>query len=156
MDINEQNLNLLASCLQQTLSSDVVLRQQGESFLRSIENNANFLILLLKLAEMPTIDLQIRVSAAILFKNSVKRHWRQLESASDVIHEAERIAVKTYIVDLMLNAPLLIQKQLCESLTIIADNDFPHKWEHLLEELVRRMNTQDFGIINGILQTFNF
>jgi exportin-2 (importin alpha re-exporter) len=153
MDANEQQLNTLASCLQQTLSMDVSTRQQAETFLRSIENNAGFLVLLLKLFDSPSLDMQIRMAAAILFKNCVKRNWRQVEGSPDVINEPDRLTVKAYIVDLMLKLPPPIQKQLSESLTMIVDNDFPHKWENLLEELVKRMNTRDFSVINGVLQT---
>jgi exportin-2 (importin alpha re-exporter) len=153
MEINEQNLTTITNYLQQTMSSDMAVRQQSENMLKSLETTQHFLILLMKLFELPTLDLQIRMAAAILFKNCIKKHWRQIEGSPDVIPETDRITIKTYIVDLMLHTPILIQKQLSESLTIVADNDFPKKWENLLEELVRRITNQDFRILNGVLQT---
>ena len=65
----------------------------------------------------------------------------------------DRQTIKTHLVDLMLKSPPQIQRQLSEAVSFIAEQDFPHKWESLLQELVQRLQVQDFHVINGVLQT---
>ena len=45
-----------------------------------------------------------RVSAAVNFKNFVKRNWRVIDDA-DKIPAEDRIKIKTMIVDLMISMP---------------------------------------------------
>ncbi len=55
----------------------------------------------------------------------------------------------------MLQAPAGIQKQLRAAIHIIGKHDFPAKWEDLIQILVSKLTTEDFGVINGALQTAN-
>lgn len=48
----------------------------AERFLESVERNQNYGLLLLHLMDKSDIELHIRVSAAIVFKNFIKRNWR--------------------------------------------------------------------------------
>ena len=45
--------------------------------------------------------------------------------------------------------------QLSEALTIISNVDFPDKWDTLLDNLIARLATTDFNVINGLLETAN-
>lgn len=47
----------------------------AEKFLESVEVNQNYAILLLHLIDKDTVDITIRVAAAIAFKNYIKRNW---------------------------------------------------------------------------------
>jgi len=49
--------------------------QIAEEFLFGVETQANYSLLVLKLVELHT-DPQIKVAAAILFKNFIKRNWK--------------------------------------------------------------------------------
>ena len=49
---------------------------KAEKFIESIEQNKNYPVLLLHLMDKADMDMFIRVSAAIAFKNFVKRNWR--------------------------------------------------------------------------------
>ena len=53
----------------------------AEKFLESVEVNQNYPLLLLNLMEN-AIDTNIRLSAAITFKNYVKRNWKQVSSCT--------------------------------------------------------------------------
>lgn len=48
----------------------------AEEFLRSIDRNKNYPILLLKVIERDSFDITIRISASVVFKNYVKRNWK--------------------------------------------------------------------------------
>lgn len=59
----------------------------------------------------------------------------------DRIHESDRVAIKSFIISLMLKSPTSIQKQLSESVSIIGKYDFPKKWPQLIDEMVEKFST---------------
>ncbi|KAJ5070245.1 exportin-2 [Anaeramoeba ignava] len=63
----------------------------------------------------------------------------------------EKEKVKENIVTLILTTPKLIQRQLSDSLSVIAFFDFPDRWKNLVPELLQKLATKDFSTINGIL-----
>ncbi|EDO41297.1 predicted protein [Nematostella vectensis] len=110
-------------------------------------------MMLLRLVDSNAGDMVIRISAAVAFKNLVKKHWRIVEGEPSKINPADRQAVKTEIVDLMLRSPEQLQKQLSDAISVIGMEDFPDKWEDLLPGMVKRFESGDFHLINGVLQT---
>ncbi|KAK6166863.1 hypothetical protein SNE40_023474 [Patella caerulea] len=153
MEINDTNLQALASYLQQTLSPDKDIRKQAEKFLESVEVNHNYSLLLLHLMDKVEVDIHIRVSAAVTFKNFIKRNWRVIEEAGNKIPVEDRSAIKQHIVGLMLKSTEQIQLQLSDAISIIGREDFPDKWPNLITEMVSKFQTGDFHIINGVLRT---
>ena len=59
-----------------------ILCVAAEKFLESVEKNQNYSVLLLHLMDKQDADIHIRVSAAITFKNYVKRNWRIVSTNS--------------------------------------------------------------------------
>ena len=53
----------------------------------------------------------------------------------------------------MISVPSSIQIQLSEAVTLIANSDFPSKWNGLVTQLVSKLNLQDYNINNGVLKT---
>ena len=102
-------------------------------------------------------DLQIhlRISASITFKNYVKRNWKVCEENdfADKIIAVDRQSIKTSIAELMLSSHEQIQRQLSDAISIISKEDFPEKWPQLLPTLVDQLKCGDFHIINGVLRT---
>lgn len=151
MEVSDANLQALAGYLQQTLSPDISVRKQAEQFLESVEGNQNYGLLLLTLLDRDGVEPHIRVSAAVTFKNFIKRNWRVTDT--DKIHDNDRNTIKQQIVGLMLKSPEQIQKQLSDAISIIGREDFPDKWPNLIMEMVEKFQTGDFYVINGILHT---
>ncbi|KAJ2368139.1 importin-alpha export receptor [Coemansia sp. RSA 2610] len=143
----------LAQSLQQTLSPNAQERKQAEKFLETVEQAEHFVVPLLQLVNSSSTDDHIRFAAALYFKNFVRRRWAQSEEAEDTISQADRQAVKSELVGLMISAPKKLQLQLGEAVSIIADNDFPEKWPELISTLVGKLSATDYHINNGILQT---
>lgn len=56
----------------------------AEKFLESVEANQNYAILLLNLVGKEDLDINVRVSGAIAFKNFVKRNWNPPEVKKDL------------------------------------------------------------------------
>jgi exportin-2 (importin alpha re-exporter) len=42
-----------------------------------------------------------------------------------------------------------------EQVSLIGRSDFPDKWPELLPNLVAKLNTDNFDVINGVMQTAN-
>lgn len=147
----------LSNCLEQTLSPDGDTRRQAEKFLENVEKNPGYSLLLLKIVKdncsSPELKSVVPLAAAIHFKNFVKRNWRIVDDKTDVISEEDRNSIKMSIVDLMLHSPAQYQKQLSEAISIIGREDFPEKWKNLLPDMVQKFQSNDFNIINGVLQT---
>jgi len=153
MEINDQNIQAMANYLQQTMSPDREVRKPAEEFLKSVEVQQGYPVLLLTLLSREGVDLAIKVAASITFKNFIKRNWKVDEDTGDRIHASDRDTIKTHVVNLMLSSPQAIQKQLSNSIAIIGQQDFPEKWQNLIPEMVSKFQTGDFHVINGVLQT---
>ncbi|XP_057662320.1 exportin-2 [Diorhabda carinulata] len=153
MEISDHNLQTLGKYLQETLSPDVNVRRPAEQFLKGVEVNQNYPLLLLNLVHKAEVDMTIRVAGAVAFKNYIKRNWFVEEDQTDRIHETDRAAIKNLIVTLMLSSPEAIQKQLSDAISIIGKTDFPLKWPELITQMVDKFSTGDFNVINGVLRT---
>lgn len=80
MEINEQSLSSLNQVFVNILSPDNASRRAGEEYLRNLECQQGFSLLLLalinKLVQSASPhDISIRQCAAVYLKNLVKRRW---------------------------------------------------------------------------------
>ncbi|AES75588.1 putative armadillo-like helical protein [Medicago truncatula] len=156
MEWNPQTVEYLCQCFLQTVSPERESRCRTESHLSEAANHYNFGLFILRLVAEPSIDNQIRLAAAVSFKNHLQLRWL---SKDNPILESEKEHIKTLIVSLMLSATAKIQSQLSEALAIIGDHDFPEYWPSLLPELISNLHkssqASDYVSINGILTTVN-
>jgi exportin-2 (importin alpha re-exporter) len=118
-----------------------------------MESHPTFGPILLVLSNKQDLQMHLRVSASITFKNYVKKNWRPQEDCEDKITPQDRLSIKSSITELMLTSPEQIQRQLSDAISIISKEDFPEKWQDLLPTLVERLKSGDFNITNGVLRT---
>ena len=83
-----QNLTAMANYLGQTMSPDREVRKGAEEFLRSVEGQQGYPILLLTLLNKENVDISIKIAASITFKNFIKRNWKvvSIKSWGTIIH----------------------------------------------------------------------
>ncbi|KAJ3285574.1 importin-alpha export receptor [Borealophlyctis nickersoniae] len=153
LEENEQTYAALAAALQQTLDPALETRKQAEQTLLGVEKSQKFSVLLLALVSNNGVDLTVRKAGALYFKNFVKKYWKQTEGEEDKVAQKDREAIKGRIVQDMISTPPAIQAQLSEAVSLIADNDFPMEWDTLMQDLLSRLNTQDYNVNIGVLQT---
>ena len=153
MEATPENTQALVAYLTHTLSSEYEVRKQAEDYLASMESTQNYPMLLLQLTDSEAVEMHIRLAASITFKNCIKRNWRISDSHANKIVASDRDLIKKHIVSLMLKTPEAIQKQLSDAIMIIGQEDFPHKWTGLLQEMVDYFKSGDFHAINGVLRT---
>ncbi|KAK7231086.1 nuclear export signal receptor [Aureococcus anophagefferens] len=87
-----------------------------------------------------------RSSAAVYFKNLVKKGWDvDPESKETPVAAGDRDAIKSHMVTLVCACGKFggVKQQLSQALTLIASTDFPGKWPNLLPEIVARFADGD-------------
>ncbi|KAI8980903.1 Cse1-domain-containing protein [Pilobolus umbonatus] len=144
--------NVLPQLLSQTLNP--LTQKEASVQLSQIETQSGFSLVLLKFISDDSVDLTLRMSAAVYFKNYIKRNW-VIDNEKDVdrISPQDRLGIKNQIVQLMINVPERIQLQISDALSLIAASDFPENWTNLLPELISKLSPTDYRVNNGILGT---
>lgn len=143
----------LITALGNSLSPSVALRKEAEGYLKSLERQQGYALVLLQIADHNDAAAEMRQSAAIAFKNYIRKYWRAITDEPSVIVDEDRERIKSIIVQLMLKTPEMVQRQLSDAISIIGLEDFPKKWPGLLQEMVAYFQSNDFHLINGVLQT---
>ncbi|BFZ62404.1 importin-alpha export receptor [Saitoella coloradoensis] len=138
----------IASFLLQSLNPATA--KQAEQQLKAAESQPGFSLLLLQIVASGA-DNGTRQAAALYFKNFVRTNWADDDDKK--ISESDRGSIKREIIGLMISVPPLLQVQLGEAVSIIADTDFPHNWDTLIDDLVSRLSPDDMVRNNGVLQT---
>jgi exportin-2 (importin alpha re-exporter) len=125
-------------------------------------------------------DSAVIQAAAVHFKNVVKNGWDENNevcgtmvakfvfamtgltsfvqdghASGIVISPEDRHTIKQHLVQLMCTAPPQIQAQISESISLIAQVDYPQQWDNLLPELVQQFRSSDPAVVNGVLKTAN-
>ena len=127
----------------------------AEDELKNLETStANFAQLLLAIAEgsFAVLEVHVRMAAALLLKNFVRRHWA-LEVGP--LTEVDRTIIKACIVEMLTKVSVAVQRQLCEIVTVVAALDFPEAWPDLINQLVGKLNAAEFDNNLAILRTLH-
>ena len=178
----EEKRKQLALAFEQTLSSDPRNRQIAEEFVKELCQRDFGCLELLKCAKDLANFEQVRLSAAVLFKNEVKKRWNSdlsskgkeedfeeddlFEALSRAISEQEKIEIRKHVLESALDESnqRKIKMQLSESVEIIAEYDlriseeFPMgRWPELLPMLVACVGSdvRDSGRVGGCLRVAN-
>ncbi|ODQ80195.1 hypothetical protein BABINDRAFT_166560 [Babjeviella inositovora NRRL Y-12698] len=124
--------------------------RDAEKQLREVETQPGFSLTLLQLVSAKNLAASVRLSGAIFFKNFLKRKFID-EDGNYKIAEADLRQIKASIIDIMLDLPDNLQVQMGESISIIAESDFPDRWTNLVDELVTRLSPTDWVRNKGVL-----
>ncbi|KAK9467462.1 Cse1-domain-containing protein [Lipomyces arxii] len=143
------DIQTLAQLLQSSLNPSTA--KQAEQSLRASEGQPGFSILLLQIVASDQFHQTSRLASALFFKNFIRRKWTD-EDGNYRIPESDVASVKNEIVGLMISLPHSLQVQLGEAISIMADSDFPDKWDYLIDDLISRLSPTDVYVNNGVLQ----
>ncbi|KAF9472710.1 importin alpha re-exporter [Pholiota conissans] len=129
-------------------------RRQAEQSLAALRTQSGFLTHLLRLILDPSQDRAVRLSGSIYLKNITKLRWEEDEQP---LAEQDKAALRAELVPAMLalSAPAdkAIRAQVAESVSLIAELDFPAKWDNLIDQLVASLSATDYNVNIGVLQT---
>ena len=112
-----------------------------------------FLLQLLQLIDNGDANIPVRQGAAVFYKNTVKKAWDESKESGIVISQQDRNTIKTNLVELMCTVPPQIKAQISEAISIIAEVDYPDKWDGLLANLIGKFDSNDVSVVNGVLMT---
>lgn len=144
----ENSLEAIPVYLKQSL--DPQSAKQAESHLRSIETQPHFAINLLNVVASTSVEPAIRLAGSLFLKNLIRRKWTN-DDGEYLLFAEDVQYIKAEILNVMIKLPSNLQIQLGETISLIAELDFPHKWPHLIDELVAKMSQDDFVLNKGIL-----
>lgn len=122
----------------------------AEAQLRSLDQQPHFAINLLNVIASTSVEPPVRLAAALFLKNLIRRRWVN-EDGEYVTHSDDVQYIKSEILNIMVKLPNNLQVQVGESISIIAELDFPHRWENLIDDLVAKLSGDDFVLNKGIL-----
>lgn len=144
----ENSLETISQYLKESLNPNHA--KQAESHLRSIESQPHFAINLLHTVASTNLEPAVRLAAALFLKNLVKRKWVN-EDGEYMLFNDDVQYLKLEILNVMIKLPNNLQIQLGETISIIAELDFPHNWSNLIDDLVAKLSPDDFVLNRGIL-----
>ncbi|KAG6505024.1 hypothetical protein ZIOFF_037372 [Zingiber officinale] len=126
MDIRPETL---ATWFLRSLSPEPQPRRAAEASLSSSAELPGFSTALLQLVAAPAVDDQIRLAAAVYFKNHLRFRWAPYAyDTASAISAPEKELIKTHLVAFMLNAP-----------------------PRLVDSLRRAAAADDYHTVNGLL-----
>lgn len=151
MEPSPETLAAFSQTLSATVSPDAATRRAAEESLRRAEAQPGFLLLVLQLVNSSSVDMVVRQTGGVYFKNAVKRLWSgeevrgrmvRVRALAHTLQEvqispADKTAIKAQLVPVMISlgtpATARLQSQVGEALSTIASQDFPDEWTGLVD-----------------------
>lgn len=124
--------------------------KQAEAQLKSIELQPHFIVNLLNVVASTNLDASVRLAGALFLKNFVKRKWTY-DLGDHVLSPEDVDYVKRETLNIMIKLPNTLQVQLGETISLIAELDFPQRWPNLIDDLVAKLSPDDFVLNKSIL-----
>ncbi|KAH0580356.1 hypothetical protein H2248_001858 [Termitomyces sp. 'cryptogamus'] len=135
-------------------SLEPTTRKQAEQNLDAVSVQPGFLSHLLRLVLEPSQDRAVRLAGGVYLKNIAKHRW---EEDVQPLAEQDKAVLRSELVPAMLvlssPADKGIRAQVAESVSLIAELDFPSRWENLIDQLVASLSPTDYNINIGVLET---
>ncbi|KAF1990883.1 Cse1-domain-containing protein [Aulographum hederae CBS 113979] len=143
------DLQSVAQLLQASL--DPTQNKTAEATIREHEVAPGFSIALLKIVASENFPINTRLASALYFKNFVRRSWVD-EDGNYKLPESEVVSIRQELIGLMLSVPPVLQSQLGEAISVIAESDFYERWDTLVDDLVSRLTPDNATVNNGVLR----
>ncbi|KAI1261322.1 CAS/CSE protein [Xylariaceae sp. FL1019] len=143
------DINAIAQQLDATLNPTG--RKKAENALKQEESKPLFSLSLLKIVATESFEPKIRLAGALYFKNFIRHNYVD-EDRNYKLPLDEVNTIKQELIGLMIACPRVIQTQLGEAISIIADSDFWDRWDTLVQDLVSRFSADNYKINNGVLE----
>lgn len=136
------DLAAVAAALQASLSPDAAIRQPAQAALESGCATPGALLSLMKLGTSGGIQQDVAMSAAVLFKNEVKKRWSEgLTGVSD----GEKQFIRQHMIELICSCTAHLRPIYCEAMRRICLDDYPVRWPTAVEECGVRFAAASFA-----------
>ncbi|KAJ7767471.1 CAS/CSE protein [Mycena maculata] len=136
-------------------SLNPVTRKTAEANLNALSVQPGFLSHLLRLILDASKERPVRLSGSVFLKNIAKLRW---EEDVNPLSETDKVSLRAELVPAMLALSSdprdkAIRAQTAESISLIAELDFPAKWPDLIDHLTASLSPTSSSANIAILQT---
>ncbi|KAM7539932.1 hypothetical protein Aperf_G00000045545 [Anoplocephala perfoliata] len=147
--------NDLALTLEKTLSPLPEERRRAENLLATTERYPGYSVCLLAILQDSNRPKNVRLSAATILKNFIKRYWKTEAESDNLIPDADREQLKAQLINAMLTSTGSSQHMLSEAIGLIGREDFPARWPSLLPDIIQRITQlgTELDSVQGLLYT---
>ncbi|KAG8694409.1 importin-alpha export receptor [Ceratobasidium sp. 394] len=140
-------------------SLDPSTRQQAEKQLAQAATHAGFLPHLLGIVLDKAQRSEVRMAAAVYFKNAARRRWTD-EHDEGPVPDTDKALLREQLVPAMLalststadRTERLLRPQLADALAAIAAVDYPDRWPTLIAQLTSSLSESDLSVNVGVLE----
>jgi hypothetical protein len=144
----EERLQSLLQSLLCTLSSDNLLREQGEAYLAQQNREDGFGFCLSTIACTPAIvelDVCVRQLSAVMLKKWIKEHWDESSKhyLPPLAQDAEKALVKQCLLHGLSEPHSKISKAVGMAIIAVAEYDYPQAWPDLLPTLISMVKSTE-------------
>lgn len=130
-------LNALADAITNTLSPDAAQRRAAENFLsQQATSSPDLPFILLQFIANENAPTHVRQATAVYLKNATIKAYSNEDTPLPL---NAYVRVKSSIVEMMLNVPAPIRRQLGEVLATIAEHEYPVHWPQLVPSLTEKL-----------------
>ncbi|XP_028549715.1 importin-11 isoform X2 [Dendrobium catenatum] len=140
MALSASDVETVYSLLSDAFSPDLSVRRPAESALAQCERRPGFCSCLLEIIAARDVACRddVRLLAAVFFKNSIRRFWRQR-----VISNDEKAHLRKKLLLNIREESSQIALQLADLISKIARIDYPKEWPELFSLLAQQLQSAD-------------
>lgn len=147
------DLNTVHQIFANTMHADVTIRQQAEAQLNQLDNQPKMLELVLHLVSFNETQPDVKIAAALYFKNKVRKAWDPyLENEVVPISQEDRIFIRSRILEVMSESTEVIRLALTTAINSILLKDYPYEWVEFLPNVSLMLQSDKLNLAySGLL-----
>eukprot|EP01133_Synstelium_polycarpum_P001512 gene1512-1763_t len=141
-------IHLTIQAFSSTLHHDETIRTRAEEQLKQLKVIEGYAQVLLRIIASNEVDLSVRQAGSIFLKNMTINRWRGYEP-DHVMSDADAQFLKDNILEALVHTHHLVRNQVTHMIEIIANRDFPNKWEKLLDQAISYITSNNETYVLG-------
>ncbi|VDO04808.1 unnamed protein product [Rodentolepis nana] len=132
-------------------------REEAEKLLNEMQRMTGFGPTLLQIILEPSLNLSIRQSGGVFFKNMILKSWRyKVNDELDgelffVLDDSDKNNIRSVIVAAIVNSEIQLQSILKVALEKILRVDYPSRFPNFVDQLAGTLNSSEFREFHGAL-----
>nr|CDS26443.1 importin 7 [Hymenolepis microstoma] len=132
-------------------------REEAEKLLNEMQRMVGFGPTLLQIILEPSLNLSIRQSGGVFFKNMILKSWRyKINDELDgqlffVLDDSDKNNIRSVIVAAIVNSEIQLQSILKVALEKILRVDYPSRFPNFVDQLAGTLNSSEFREFHGAL-----
>lgn len=154
---NDEELDkVLISCLQDSLSTDQLVRFQAEQDLKNLEVSDVFGIRLCSIILQPQVDASLRQLSSVILKRYTELHWSSSSEKFVIpeISESSKTIVRDLLPQALVDSSSKVRGCVAYAIATIAHWDWPECWPGLVPALLRNLSSGQSCLVHGSIRVF--